>query len=88
LEKSFVITRLGGFHRNLRKEITRHNKVYFCDLGIRNAIIENFNSLDHRDDGGKLWENFLIIERMKTQRYQRKAANYYFWRTYSGRLIL
>jgi predicted AAA+ superfamily ATPase len=82
LEKSFVIIRLGGYHRNLRKEITRHNKIYFCDLGIRNAIIENFNPLDRRDDGGKLWENFLITERMKTQSYRRIASNYYFWRTY------
>jgi predicted AAA+ superfamily ATPase len=82
LEKSFVIIRLGGYHRNLRKEITRHNKIYFCDLGIRNAIIENFNPLDRRDDGGKLWENFLITERLKTQSYRRIASNYYFWRTY------
>jgi len=82
LEKSFVIIRLGGYHRNLRKEITRHNKIYFCDLGIRNAIIENFNPLDRRDDGGKLWENFLITERMKSQSYRRIASNYYFWRTY------
>jgi hypothetical protein len=84
LEKSFVIFRLGGYSRNLRKEVTRHHKVYFWDLGVRNAIIENFNPLDRREDGGKLWENFLIIERMKTQSYRREAANYYFWRTYDG----
>jgi predicted AAA+ superfamily ATPase len=84
LEKSFVIIRLGGYSRNLRKEITRHHKVFFCDLGVRNAIIENFNPLDRRDDAGKLWENFLITERMKTQSYRRQSANYYFWRTYEG----
>lgn len=84
LEKTFVIFRLGGYSRNLRKEITRHDKVFFCDLGVRNAIIENFNPLDQREDSGRLWENFLFIERMKTQMYRGDSANRYFWRTYTG----
>lgn len=84
LEKSFVIVRLRGYNRNLRKEITRHNKVFFCDIGVRNAVIENFKPLDRRDDDGKLWENFLVIERMKSQNYRRDPANRYFWRTYTG----
>ncbi len=84
LEKTFVIFRLGGYSRNLRKEITRHDKVFFCDLGVRNAIIENFNPLEHREDNGRLWENFLFIERMKTQMYRGDSANRYFWRTYTG----
>lgn len=84
LEKTFVIFRLSGFSRNLRKEITRHDKIYFYDLGIRNAVIENFAPLAQREDGGKLWENFLIVERMKTQTYRRQGSNRFFWRTYTG----
>lgn len=84
LEKTFVIFRLSGYSRNLRKEIVRQDKIFFYDLGIRNAVIENFAPLSNRDDGGALWENFLIVERMKTQAYQRQGANRYYWRTYTG----
>lgn len=84
LEKSFVLFRLSGYSRNLRKEIRRHDKVYFYDLGIRNAIIDNFKPLAQRDDDGRLWENFLMVERLKTQAYRRQSANRFFWRTYTG----
>ena len=58
LVKSFIIYPLGGFSRNLRKEITKKKKYYFIDLGIRNALIDNFEMLDTRPDKGTLWENF------------------------------
>ena len=84
LEKAFVIFRLRGFSRNLRKEVTKMSKVYFYDLGIRNAIIGNFNDLASRNDTGQLWENFLMAERLKFNAYRPYYANSYFWRTYSG----
>ncbi len=84
LEKAFVVFRMSGYSRNLRKEIVRHDKIYFYDLGVRNAVIENFNPISDRADGGQLWENFLIVERMKSQTYRRTGANRYFWRTYTG----
>lgn len=84
LEKAFVIIRLSGFSRNLRKEVVKMDKIYFYDLGIRNALINNFNSLDLRDDVGALWENFLVIERLKRNAYTGHYANSYFWRTYTG----
>ena len=84
LEKTFVIFRLSGYSRNLRKEIVRQDKIFFYDLGIRNAVIENFAPLSNRNDGGALWENFLIVERMKSQTYRRQGANRYYWRTYTG----
>lgn len=87
LEKSFVIFRLNGFSRNLRKEVNKMGKYYFYDLGIRNALISNFNDLDSRDDIGQLWENFLMIERIKRNSYKKLSINYYFWRTYDQKEI-
>lgn len=84
LEKSFVIFRLSGFSRNLRKEVTRNDKIYFYDLGIRNMVIDNLKPVGQRDDMGALWENFLVIERMKKLAYTRTHAQTYFWRTYTG----
>jgi uncharacterized protein len=82
LEKSFILYNLRGYSTNLRKEITKKSKYYFLDNGIRNAVISNFNSLDLRDDIGKLWENFLVTERLKTQEYQKIHSNNFFWRTW------
>ncbi len=84
LEKSFVIFRLPGFSRNLRKEVVKMDKIYFYDTGIRNALINNFNEIKLRSDKGQLWENFVMSERMKANKYNQTFVNSYFWRTYSG----
>ncbi len=84
LEKSFVVFRLSGFSRNLRNEVTKMDKIYFYDLGIRNMMIDNFNLLQNRQDIGQLWENFLVAERMKRNSYTRQYGSEYFWRLHSG----
>lgn len=81
LELSYIIYPLTAFSRNLRNEIKTNHKIYFYDNGIRNALIQNFNPIELRNDVGALWENFLITERLKTQSYHRQFLNRYFWRT-------
>ncbi len=87
LEKAFVIQKLSGFSRNLRSEITKNSRYYFLDNGIRNTLINNFNPLELRNDIGELWENYLIMERLKRQEYLFVHANNYFWRTYTRKEI-
>jgi hypothetical protein len=87
LEKAFVIFRLRSFSRNLRKEIAKGQKVYFYDLGIRNALIRNFNPLSLRNDVGGLWENWCIVERMKFNMNRRRFVNSWFWRTYDQKEV-
>ncbi len=87
LSKVFVIYRIGGFSRNLRKEISKAGKWYFYDNGIRNAIISNFNPLSIRKDTGALWENYLISERLKANYNMGLNKEFYFWRTYDGQEI-
>lgn len=87
LSKVFVIYKLQGFSRNLRKEITKSSKWYFYDNGIRNTLIANHNPLYLRDDIGKLWENYLLSERIKFQNYTGMLVNNYFWRTYEQQEI-
>jgi predicted AAA+ superfamily ATPase len=84
LEKSFIVCSLRGYSRNLRKEITTKNKYFYYDPGVRNAVIANFNRLELRDDAGRLWENFVFVERLKKQAYHGIQANSYFWRTWGG----
>ena len=56
-------------------------KIYFYDLGIRNAILSAFQPLHLRNDIGALFENFFILELIKKNAYTRAWKKYYFWRT-------
>jgi uncharacterized protein len=82
LEKAFVIFRLGPFSKNLRNEIKKLRKIYFTDTGIRNALINNLNPFSLRNDIGVLWENLLIVERIKNNSNNFLSKNIYFWRTH------
>lgn len=81
LEKSFIIFRLDSYSRNQRNELKSSRKVYFWDLGIRNAVIGNLSQIENRTDVGELWENFVIAERMKKNGYSGGFSQSYFWRT-------
>ena len=87
LEKVFVIFRVGGFSRNLRKEVTKNSRYYFHDNGVRNSLIQNFNPLNLRDDVGQLWENYLTMERRKSNQAAGRSVNTWFWRTYDQKEI-
>jgi predicted AAA+ superfamily ATPase len=80
LEKGFIIFKLDGFSRNVRKELKFAKKIYFWDTGIRNMLINNFNPLSIRNDVGDLWENFIISERIKKNNYDNPFIKSYFWR--------
>ena len=87
LEKTFVLINVQGFSRNLRKEISKKSRYYFYDVGVRNAIVNQFNPISMRNDIGQIWENYVLMERLKKQEYQNIIANNYFWRTYSQQEI-
>ncbi|RMB63438.1 ATP-binding protein [Dokdonia sinensis] len=87
LEKAFVVFRLPSLARNLRNELKKSRKIYFYDLGIRNAIINNWKPLALRQDTGAMWENFLIVERLKFKAYNSIFTNDYFWRTHAQQEI-
>lgn len=84
LEQNFIIFSLRSFAKNLRNEIRKKEKYYFYDMGIRNALIENFDTIDNRGDIGALFENFLIMERRKRNTYTDPYKSVYFWRKLSG----
>lgn len=87
LSKVYVLHKVNGFSRNLRKEVTKNSRWYFYDNGLRNAVIANLNPIGLREDVGILWENYIISERIKYQRYNKILVNNYFWRTYDQQEI-
>jgi uncharacterized protein len=84
LEQAFIIFKLPALSRNPRKEVTKSQKYYFYDNGIRNMVTEQLNPFPMRNDTGALWENFMVSERIKYLQFNRINANSYFWRSYSG----
>ncbi len=87
LEQAFIIFTVSPLHKNKRKEISRLNKIYFYDNGIRNALIDNFEPLEKRTDVGVLFENFFVSEKMKRRYSNGSLGKIYFWRTKQGQEI-
>ena len=82
LEKAFVVFKLNALSRNVRNEIKKGKKIYFHDNGVRNSVINNFNTLSLRSDKGAMFENYLVAERVKRNHYNSHFASIYFWRTF------
>lgn len=87
LEQAFIVFRLNSFSRNLRVELKKSRKIYFWDVGLRNALIQNLNPIEARTDRGALWENFLVSERIKRMQNERQANRSFFWRTHQQKEI-
>ena len=85
--KVFILYKVVGFSRNMDNEITKKNKWFFVDNGIRNAVINNFHPLNMRDDLGLLWENYINAERKKKIEYEQERIDEYFWRTHTRQEI-
>lgn len=81
LEKAFIVFRLPQFRRNQRVQVGRLRKIYFYDLGMRNALIDDFAPLELRGDVGALWENFVLVERLKKNQAHKKYTRSYYWRS-------
>lgn len=80
LEKCFIIRRVPSFSRNLANELRKGKKIYFCDVGIRNAVLDDFTPFTARSDAGALWENFFFMERLKKHDLERTFTRQFFWR--------
>ncbi len=87
LTKVFILYKVSGFSRNLRKEVNKSSKYYFLDNGVRNILVGNLNPIHLRNDMGALWENYMIAERIKYQNYNDMLVYNYFWRTYDQQEI-
>lgn len=82
LTKSYVVFPLYPYSK--QGSISRAYKVYFWDVGIRNALAEDLTEVELRNDRKVLWQNFCIAERLKQVKYKRSLCHHYFWRSYDG----
>ncbi|MEI8232814.1 MAG: ATP-binding protein [bacterium] len=83
-EQSYIIFRLYPYSTNKRDEIGKSPKIYFHDLGVRNALVGDWSPLQSRGDAGALFENFVISELNKYLHYSQLDYNFNYWRTTNG----
>lgn len=84
LEQGFITFRLRPLYTNKNKEINKAHKIYFYDVGIRNALIGNMDPIELRPDKGAIFENFFVAEKMKERAYVRRMTEVHFWRGRQG----
>lgn len=83
-EDSFIVFRLYPFVGNRRDEIVKSPKIYFFDTGIRNALINDFSEIELRPDAEAMFENFIVSEVVKANRYLNAGYQLHYWRTKQG----
>jgi predicted AAA+ superfamily ATPase len=84
LEQSFIIRRVYSFSNNPRNEIKKGFKVFFLDVGVRNALVDIESPMDSREDKGGIFENFFVAELMKKGSLEIFPPEIMFWRTRAG----
>ena len=85
--KNYILIPLPSFKTNVRRAVSSNRKLYFLDLGIRNALIQDFRDLELRPDRGGVFENFVVSEIEKARRVKKTLVNLYFYREYGGKEI-
>ena len=87
LEQSFIIRRIHSFSNNPRNEIKKGFKVFFLDVGVRNALVDISSPIRERSDRGAIFENFFVSERMKKGSLEIFPPEIMFWRSRAGQEI-
>lgn len=82
--QSYITFELLPFSQNSRDEIGKNPKIYFWDVGLRNALIGDFSDVSLRPDIGALFENFIISDFLKENIYLSSDFKANYWRTKSG----
>ncbi len=85
--KNYILIPLPSFKTNVRKAVSENRKLYFYDLGIRNALIKDFRETKLRQDQGGLFENFIILEIEKQRKNTNTKCDLYFYREYGGKEV-
>lgn len=80
LEKTFILKKITPYFKNTRKEITKAPVFYFCDLGLRNFILDNFSI--NLENSGFIFENFVFLFLQEKIRFS--SSHIHFWRTKDG----
>lgn len=86
LEASHVIYTLKPWFKNRNSQVVKTPKVYFCDTGLVSYLlgIETPEQMIRDPLLGNIFENFVVIEALKTRLNLGLEPNLYFFRNSNG----
>ena len=86
LEAGDVVCMLQPFYRNIGKRLIKMPKIYFYDTGLAAYLlgVENAQQLKLHPLRGNIFENFVIVEFLKSRYNQAKSSNIFFYRDRTG----
>lgn len=86
LEASHVIYTLKPWFKNRNSQVVKTPKVYFCDTGLISYLlgIETPEQMIRDPLLGNIFENFVVIEALKTRLNLGLEPNLYFFRNSNG----
>lgn len=84
LEQSFIVKRIFSFSNNPHNEIKKGFKVFFLDVGVRNALVDIMTPMEKRNDKGGIFENFFVSDRIKIGTHEIFPPEIMFWRSRYG----
>lgn len=87
LEVSFIAFKLQPYHQNFGKRLVKTPKVYFYDTGLLAFLlgIRSINDFHLHFAKGALFENYVILERIKHAWNFKTREKFYFWRESTGK---
>jgi uncharacterized protein len=87
LENAFIIYRVHALNGGAMNKLSnRKRKIYFYDLGIRNALLGDVSSVQKRLDRGALWEDLCMNEIRAA--YPPLFSRFHYWRGEHGEIDL
>jgi uncharacterized protein len=89
LESSYLVFTLPVWHQNFAKRIIKNSKLYFYDTGLVSYLlgIKTAEDLIFSKYKGAIFENFGVLELMKTYRNQGLYNPFYYWCDSNGNEI-
>lgn len=89
LETSYIVYLLPSYHNNFSKRITKAEKIYFTDTGLLCYLlgIKSQQSLADNNFYGQIFENFVIMEKMKASYNKGEDPNFYYWQDSNKREV-
>jgi uncharacterized protein len=76
-EKTFSVSLIQPFFRNIQKEITKAPTPYFIDLGLRNLVLNKWGTISEPIDSGFVFQN--LVYHILCEKYPGIPVKY--WRT-------
>ncbi len=89
LEASYLVKRIGPYHRNFRKRLVKAPKLYFLDAGLVCHLlgIHEPEQLATHPLRGAVFENWVAAEILKADLNAGRRRTLSFWRTHDGQEV-